>query len=265
MTKLGMTIIIGVPVLLLLIGYGIFRYAGNSENTPSGVTSTQGKPITDGTNVRMVTVATSTEYGVVSGSYPQVSNASAAFNTRIIGVVNKAIEEHFQGAEENWEARNATAQEGLDLPESPVATEKFPLSFRTDVARNDGKVFSAVLFIDQYSGGAHGIQAIVTFNYDFVAQKEITIDTLVAQDPQFLNKLSVYARTILVRMLAESAQVEESEIDKDMLNDGTTPNTSNFSLFTYTSESQLTFYFTPYQVAAYVFGSPEIAVELPLK
>jgi len=264
MTKLGMTVLIGTPVLLLVIGYGIFTYVGTSNEGGTQATSTP-NTITDGTNVRMVTVATSTEHAAASGSYPQVSNASDVFNARIVSTVNKAIEEHFQGAKENWDARNATAQEGLDLPLGEGDIEKFPISFRTDIARNDGKVFSAVMFIDQYSGGAHGIQAIVTFNYNIANQKEITTETLIANDPQFLNKISVYARATLLRKLAESAQVEESEIDKEMLHDGTTPNISNFSLFTYTSESQLTFYFTPYQVAAYVFGSPEIAVELPLK
>lgn len=265
MTKLGMTVLIGVPVLTVLIGYSIFSYIANNRNGISNASNTPETNSVDLSNFRMITIATSTEYGVASGSYPQVSNASAAFNTRIINIVNKAVEEHFQGSKENWEARNATAQEGLSLPESPTYTEKFPISFRTDVTRNDGKVFSAVMFIDQYSGGAHGIQAIVTFNYDFVTQKEITIDTLVVQDSQFLNKLSAYARTTLVKTIAESAQVEESEIDKEMLNEGTTPNKDNFSLFTYTGENRLTFYFTPYQVAAYVFGSPEIRVDLPLK
>jgi hypothetical protein len=59
--------------------------------------------------------------------------------------------------------------------------------------------------------------------------------------------------------------VKAEEINRTMLNDGTTPVKGNFSLFTIPSDTELTFYFTQYQVAPYVFGSFDLNVEIPLK
>lgn len=263
MTKLGWTTFVVLPIIILLFGYGVIKYKTNSPNIAGSTNSVNTESSNTG-NLSMAEVATSTSYAKASGSYPQFKNASESFNNKIKTAVSVAIEEQFSGSKENWKARfeNSTPEENIS--EIPTEKDKFPISFNTKIIRNDNDIISFVMYIDQYTGGAHGMQSILTFNYDLNNKKEITIDDFVAKYPNFLKKLSDQSRQKLRTMLAKNAQVEESQIDSQMLNDGTESNSQNFSLFTLPTDSSIIFYFTQYQVAAYVFGSSEINFSLPI-
>lgn len=260
MTKFGWTTLVILPIAVLsMLGYVSYHYFIQEGDEQEQIETNRKSVVT------MMPVATSTAYAVASGEYPQFSGVSNAFNLKIKSVVDKAIQDQFIGAKENREARIATSGEGLDLPPVSEDEEKYPISFRTVVVRNDARGISVVMYIDQFTGGAHGMQSMATFNYDAERQKEITIDTLIQSDARFLEKISAQSRAFLLKDLAQRGGVTAEEIDKEMLDDGTAPRVENFSLFTLASDAQITFYFTPYQVAAYVFGSSEMKTRLPLE
>jgi hypothetical protein len=218
------------------------------------------------TNVTMVDIATSTRYSLARGMYPQFANASDDFNGSIADLVNQGIQDHAKSSQDNWRARFETALPGDTISEFPKENERFEYYIAsTTIVRNDDKVISVVLRIYEFSGAAHGLESILTFNYDLVSKKEITIDDYLDKDISFLKKLSAFSRTKLVEKMLTVKDVKAEEINRTMLNDGTTPVKGNFSLFTIPSDTELTFYFTQYQVAPYVFGSFDLNVEIPLK
>lgn len=216
-------------------------------------------------NTTLIDAAVSSDYAVVSGSYPVFKNADATFNANMADFVQTAIQDQFENSAENYKSRVDTALPSENIPTVPEAADRFPMSIKTNIARNDARIISVVIRIDQYTGGAHGQEIIQTFNYDLDTKTQITVQSLMQKYPDFLEKVSILARAELRLKLAEDAQVSQSEINTEMLNDGTSPIPENFSLFTFPDDSHITLYFTRYQVAAYVFGSPKITLLFPLQ
>jgi hypothetical protein len=215
--------------------------------------------------VALVNAEEFTPYTKVTGSYPQFKKASESFNRKIGEVVERAIHEHKKSSEENWKARYGTAKEGEDLPNFPTKENLFPLDIKSTIVRNDNRIISFVMYINEFAGGAHGQESIVTFNYDVKKRREIEFNDVMKGDRHFLKKLSTQAREILRTKLANGAEVPVESINEDMLEEGTEPKEENFTLFTLPANSLITFYFSQYQVAPYVFGSTEITLTLPLK
>lgn len=245
-----------IILAVILVGLMYFKHLGISSDA-DGVQLSK--------SVRMVSIATSTDYTIMKGSYPTFTSASLAFNDEIKNAVNKGMAEHYKNSKENWRARFETASQDDHISEFPKDDEKFEYNASTTIIRNDDGVISLVIRIYQYTGGAHGMESIFTFNYDLKKQKDITLQDLKQSDQNFLKKLSALSRTVLVKQMADAAQIKPEEVNVSMLNDGTTPTDNNFSLFTLPNDKQATFYFTQYQVAAYAFGSQAITVDLPLK
>ena len=151
------------------------------------------------------------------------------------------------------------------IAQFPSPDQKFQFTATTTMIRNDAQVISFVMYVYEFSGGAHGGESIMTYNYDVIHNKEITLDIVSGGDALFLQKLSTVSREKLRNDLAVRAEVKPESIDATMLREGTAPTSSNFSLFTLPNATSAIFYFTQYQVAAYVFGSSKISVPLPFK
>ncbi|MDB5260467.1 MAG: secreted deoxyriboendonuclease [Candidatus Nomurabacteria bacterium] len=253
-------LIIGLIVIIIILGV-VYYYKKSPKIAPTNPT-----PVAvEETQKTMVTLATSTPYAVVTGEYPVFSNASKDFNQKMAEAVNKAIADHIKFSEENWKARFETATPSEGVTKTPNEKDKFPIQIGTKVIRNDADVISLVIGIYEFSGGAHGGETIMTFNYNVKEQKEITLSDITSGDPTFLKKLSTRSRALLRAKLSSAAQVSPEEIDTDMLNAGTEATIANFSLFTLPATNKITFYFPEYQVAAYAFGSSELTFDLPLK
>ncbi|MEI6022747.1 MAG: DUF3298 domain-containing protein [bacterium] len=250
-------IIIGILVVIAII-FGVIADRAPKQNPIPN------KPIQQADTVHMVTIDQQTDYAIASGTYPQFTNASASFNQKITDVVQTAIAEQFKNSQDNWQARIDTRSPGDAIPEHPTDADKFPITISADIIRNDS-IISVLLHINEFSGGAHGQELLYTYNYDVAQKTEITLDTFIQKDSQFLQKLSAVSRTMLRTQLAKSAQIKESEVDTDMLNSGTTPTVDNFSLFTLPNDTTMAVYFSQYQVGPYVYGSPQITINLPLK
>lgn len=216
------------------------------------------------TTLDIISITKTTNYTTIDAKYPQFKNATIFFNKKISNIANSAIEEHTQISKENWNNRLKTSTKG-EITDIPDEANKFPIDIEAKVVRNDNEIISIVMNISEYTGGAHGQERILTFNYDVKKQQEITIDDFIKKDPDFLEKLSKMTRVTLLDKFMKSADLSADQIDKEMLYSGTTPEKENFSLFTLSTNDKITFYFPEYQVAPYVFGSSEINVNLPLE
>lgn len=216
-------------------------------------------------NIVMVPVNTQSNYSIATGEYPQFNNTEVSFNKKIADIVENAIKEHSIISEENWIARFETKTPSEDISKIPNKKDRFSLDVSTSIVRNDSDVISFKIDIYEFSGGAHGNTGTYTFNYDVKRQKEMTLLEIGKGDTQFLQKLSKQSRVLLRADLAKRSEIKPEQVDIDMLNSGTTPEAENFSLFTLPEDGKITFHFTAYQVAPYVFGPSEITLDLPIK
>jgi len=129
-----------------------------------------------------------------------------------------------------------------------------PLTFdslATTSAALDKLPFLNVTFTnEEYTGGAHGVTAIKTFVFDTRTGNEITLRTLFTGD--YLTALSRLS-------LAEIKKVDPDLTTFTFANDGTLPDSKNFSAFTLKPDG-MHIIFGDYQVAPYAAGQPEIVL-----
>ena len=202
--------------------------------------------------------------------YPQFKNVDPDFNAAIANAVQLGKDEFTQYAEDNWKAYRETSFENEDPGQFPP--EPYPFYVTWESARVDDSYISFVMRIGGYNGGAHGYENIISFNYDVLAQTELTLADMFPGNSDYLKTVSEFSRTTLLSHLIDvlevdsmTAEDQEKYIEgsiKPMLYAGTEPNTQNFSVFTFT-DTEITIYFSQYQVGPYVIG--EQSVVMPRK
>lgn len=113
---------------------------------------------------------------------------------------------------------------------------------------------SYIFFLETYTRGVHPIHLIWTINYDTENNKIITIQDIVAKNPNIVNQLSTYSYDFLSKN-----KLFQNETVKEMLQDGTTPIEDNFKHFLLSKEG-LIIYFERYQIAPYYYGDYYIKI-----
>lgn len=105
-----------------------------------------------------------------------------------------------------------------------------------------------------FSGTAHGNNVPIPFNYDLNRESTIGLKNIFKlPENKYLTFLSKISRELL--------QKQVTELDPDMLQNGTEPKTGNFSVFGIATDG-IFIYFAPYQVAPYVAGLQTIFIPL---
>lgn len=110
---------------------------------------------------------------------------------------------------------------------------------------------SYVFYISSFVFGAHPDNRIVSFTYDTINNKIITISDLIKKDPFILNYLSKETRSKLLN--------NKRIVDRNMLLEGTKPVVDNYQVFAFTPRGILLF-FPEYQIAPYSSGSFKILI-----
>jgi len=204
--------------------------------------------------------------------YPSFKNASPDFNSQIETLIKTQMDDHVKISEENWQARYDTQGEGENIPRVPVKDEdKF--SFFSDfvIVQSNPIYISFVLKYGGFSGGAHGYENIISFNYDVKNQKVITLKDLFVNNSQYLNTLSLKSREYLNKQFATVSEEDKKNstpeaikeyIDNiiSTIEEGTMPIEENFSIFTFTGD-KIKIYFSQYQVGPYSMGMPEVEID----
>jgi hypothetical protein len=101
-----------------------------------------------------------------------------------------------------------------------------------------------------YTGGANGIQTCFSVNYNNETGEFITLADLLGTDkPGWLEELSQTVR----KQLEETINIAGDSVLTGMIEEGTTPDEKNFSVFVF-DETTITLYFQKYQTAPGSFG-----------
>lgn len=216
------------------------------------------------------TLTAKTKYGTVTGVYPYFRNAVPSFNDHIKNSITIAQAEFENSAKENWQSRMDTAMPGEKISQFPDEGD-FAFMTKVNYVQVNENYISFTIIVAGYSGGAHGYESIISFNYDVKNSKELTMADIFPNDPNYLKTVAQYSRKDLRDQFLNKIKRADFENDGDykmtldgidsMLIPGTEPTVENFSVFTI-EPGFINIYFTQYQVAAYVYGSQ--MVKMPL-
>lgn len=135
------------------------------------------------------------------------------------------------------------------------------LSMTYDILHADTKYVVVEFSVNSYSAGsAHPFGYALTFVYDVVAHKQLTLkDVFMQSDEETLNTLSKAAKDSL--MESEQQRGTLDTFQKEWITTGTLPTPENFSSFVLTP-GNLVLIFPPYQVASYADGPKRVTIPL---
>lgn len=114
---------------------------------------------------------------------------------------------------------------------------------------------SYVFYIETYLGGAHPDHLMTTINYDTNRNMFITINDLIKNNDDILEKMSVITR----EKLLISNKFSGNSYVIDMFKDGTSPRTNNYKNFVLTDKG-IKIFFNYYQIAPYYLGISEVTI-----
>lgn len=200
--------------------------------------------------------------------YPYFKQADNSFNESILILIKEQIKNSKETSKENWKARYETQMEGENIGEYPKNDdEKFYLYSDFNITQSNPYFISFILTYGAFTGGAHGYEAKIAFNYDVVNKKVLTLKDVFSPSFNYLEYLSKESRGYLYKEYAEIKDGEEGDENmddyfdgiKEMIDMGTEEKEDNFETFTFTKD-KIKIYFSQYQVGPYAMGMPEIEV-----
>jgi peptidoglycan-N-acetylglucosamine deacetylase len=207
-----------------------------------------------GTPFSQVSVATTTPYMKVEGSYPHFDGIDLGLETYISRLIAET---------DSTSRENDLAMVSFD-PTFKVG-EHNALSISASTTLNSAEFISVILTITGFTGGAHGFTYHRSFLHELRTQKNITFLEYLALNNFDTDSMQRAVRTQAGKeMLKRSEQTSLSDDDTAWLFNGTsaTSSDSNYSATALTSPTTALVYLDPYQVAAYVYGGFEIPVVL---
>lgn len=117
---------------------------------------------------------------------------------------------------------------------------------------NQNGIVSITMLSQEYTGGVHGNELLTTLNYDLEQNEAITLSALFS-DP----KDSRIEELLLGRLMAEFDVSTPEELEyAGIFNYQMLEVTNNF----YFTNEGITFYYNPYELAAYAVGSIELSL-----
>ncbi len=265
---LSLVIFLILAFVLFKIGQTFFNKKNILENKDQIKTE---QKLVDMSLVTEVPLNSISKYGTVEGTYPQFRNTDPSFNDKIKNAIFIAQSEFENNSKENWDARRDTALPEEQINEFPNVGD-FNFSAKVDYVQVNSNYVSFLVTVYGFSGGAHGYEAMYSFNYDVQKAREVLLQDIFNGDADYLVKLSDYSRKDLLAQFQNKIKRAEFLNDSDynytlqnitsMIIPGTEPMSDNFSVFTL-QPGFLNIYFSQYQVAPYVYGSQ--MVKMPLQ
>ena len=212
-------------------------------------------------------------YVIYNVKYPYFKNADESFNSSVETLLKNKMEEHANVSKDGWEAHYNTQIKGDNIPKVPNENQKFNFYSDYRIIQSNSSYISYVLTYGGFSGGAHGYEIEVSFNYDVKNQKVLTLKDMFPNNSDYLNYLSEQSRNILKGKYAVVSEEDKSSFENpdqikeyednamNSINLGTDPKEENFSVFTFIKD-RITIYFAEYQVGPYVIGMPEVEIDI---
>ncbi|RDU37042.1 DUF3298/DUF4163 domain-containing protein [Neobacillus piezotolerans] len=182
--------------------------------------------------------------------YPQVANL---ISKEAQGKINAALQKHVRNSYKGYVELEKQEQEDrqayLEQHGKPVPPEEnhwysYEYHVSYEVKYNENNQLSILMYDYMYTGGAHGITGVKSYNFNAVTGEQIHLEQA-AGNKAALSKISKYALN----------ELNKSEYTFKP----TTLNLSNNTAF-YFTPGGITLKFQQYEVAAYAAGMPEVAV-----
>jgi hypothetical protein len=254
MAKTLKIILVGVG-LLLFIGGVVALYYFMNNNSPvenNNVVPVVENPIDQSLIVKDKKIVEDDGVWDIEITYPTFEGKTD---------LNQKIENFINDYVANFK-ESANAYESA-LDDFEVAGEEpfeitYYLHARYDKGRFDKQFVSFVLLMEYYSGGAHGGRDFYSFAYDLEKNQELKLDDLFVDNSNYLNDISQFCFDDLRKQI--NKLTNDDYLDEEWLKDGVSPKVENFQSFVF-DEDSITFYFPPYQIAAYALG--DFKVEFP--
>jgi len=191
----------------------------------------------------------------IKASFPQVDfgpdalmgvrGIASDINAEVEGTVNGMISDFETGVNE--------------LENKSVNGNGSQLYITSEADVTGGTLFSArITKFSYYSGAAHPMTTVTTFNYSTIAYGEIdSLGKLFRKDSGYLNFISNYCIT----KLREHAVKEGYDNIDDMIVEGASAKDENYRNW-YVNNDSLVIIFNPYQAGPYVMGIQTVSVAL---
>ncbi len=239
-------LVIFATITMIILGAGayvFFTYRQTAQNQQPAEQQAQeiiveDKKITEEQNPLSIEV-----------SHPFIAGADG-FNAKVGALINAEIKNFKEMSLENDAAVKET---------DPQSYAQYPREYDLKISYETGevseKIVSILFSVYSFTGGAHGNGYFTAVNYNIKENKEIVLADMFPGQSNYLKKVSDYCLTDLTRQMTERMGSPES----GWLQDGAGPNPENYQAFLIKPES-ITFYFAPYQVAAYAAGDFKVAM-----
>lgn len=240
-------IILVVVALALLFGGVMFAYyfINNSSQAVDNNQPTIETPTETSLIVKDKKIVEDDGVWDIEITYPTFEGKTD-LNQKIENFVNDYVA-NFKESANSYEA----ALDDLEAAGEETFAITYYLHARYDKGRFDNKYVSFILLMEYYNGGAHGGREFYSFSYDLEKNREIKLADLFTNNPNYLNDISQFCFDDLRKQI--NKLTEDDYLDEEWLKDGISPKIENFQSFIF-DEDSITFYFAPYQVAAYALG-----------
>lgn len=250
------TEIIGLIVLVVLILGGVFWYMSEhpapisyQHGGTGTATSTESKaPLQISEQAKLYEVS-----GQTPGGTPI---ADARGNAQAVEVMHQFALTAVDAFKERGNFANLTQKDIDFLPYRDGNKESLKIEYR--VAKGPHTV-SYIFSMIEDTFGAHPNVYFRTFTFDLETGTSLDLGDLFTPSADYLTTLSKKSRAALPGILAKISGEDKASINTDFIQSGTQPYPDSFQSW-YVDGTSLVLLFPPYQVAAYVYGAPEVKI-----
>lgn len=264
---------IGILLILIVVLIAIFAFSGHKskkEEVDKISETEENTSLIILESYETKTIKENKTYSTFDVKYPYFKYADESFNLEIKSLLEEQISDQEKNAEEGWLARYNTQAPGDDIPKTPKNDDKWPFYSDFTIVQSNKSYISFTLLYGGFTGGAHGYENKISFNYDLKNKKVLTLKDMFSTNFDYLKYLSTETRKELEKQFATLSKEDKANsspgavqeyIDNmvSMIKEGTKPEESNFSIFTFTPE-KIKIYFAQYQVGPHTIGMPEVEV-----
>jgi hypothetical protein len=193
---------------------------------------------------------------VYPGSTPLAASVGADADAAAVTAMKGFIQNQIDAFKEQNKLLSLTPEDvkiqGLDQG------RKYDLEV-TYETQNSPRTVSYIYTMYADTLGAHPNGYYRTFTYDLKTGEGIELGDIFQPTVDYPTLLSQISRAKLPAQIAQMENVSASEIDGQMLKDGTTPDADNFQTW-YLDGTDLIIIFPPYQVGPYVLGTVTLTI-----
>lgn len=202
------------------------------------------------------------EQELVSVIYDEIYLMNEGYSA-LAGTLAQNNREAEKQAEEDFDTISEAAEEGYEESKQIGGTfAGYVMEKRITVTRADAKIFSYRTDSYENTGGAHPMSGSVGASYDSQTGKKLQLSDVVSDKnglyDKLIEKLEAFSEENGGEVLFDGYQdMVRSQVDEDLIEGTDTKAELQWTL----SDTGMTVYFNPYDVAPYAAG--QITIELP--